>query len=103
VSSYESASHDCNHGVPAHHHRAGLSVGYKARLTRTVTGAPISGEAITFTAGTTMVCSATTNNAEGIARCGERSLLPAVLNHGYTATYAGTSLYAPSTAHGTLN
>ena len=65
MSSYESASYDCDHGVPARHHRAGLSVGYKARLTRTVTGAPISGEAITFT--------------------------------------AGTSLYAPSTAHGTLN
>jgi hypothetical protein len=40
-------------------------VGYKARLTRTVTGAPISGQAITFT--------------------------------------AGTSLYAPSTAHSTLH
>src|SRR5262249_25678914 len=79
-----------------------LSLG--ARLTRQDDGAPIAGQPVAMKAGTgTLVCSATTDT-EGYARC--TAPLPSVvalaLNLGYSATYAGSTNYVPSSANGSL-
>ena len=55
---------------------------------------------MTFTAGGTLPCVATTDG-HGNAGCPSlAAVLAAVLNLGYTVTYAGTSVYGPSSAHG---
>ena len=73
-----------------------------ATLTNNVTGAPISGATISFEAGTTAICTATTG-ADGKATCnGVASALSIVLSLGYTATYGGDTVYAGSSAHAPL-
>jgi hypothetical protein len=70
-----------------------------ARLTRGDTGAPLAGETITFTSRATPLCSLPTGSS-GIASC-RPSLANAIrvlLGLGYTARFAGTGDYLPSTA-----
>jgi hypothetical protein len=74
-----------------------LSLGrITARLTRTDTGASIADEKITFTSGSTALCSGVTDNS-GVATC---SMSPAdnllALLHGYEASFAGDVNYLPS-------
>jgi len=61
-------------------------------------GQPVAGQTVSFTlAGRS--CSATTN-ATGTASCGV-SVVAALLGlSGYTATYAGSANYDPSSANG---
>jgi hypothetical protein len=76
------------------------SLTVSATLTRTDTGAALAGQTITFTTGSTKICTATTNSS-GTASCsGAAATLAIMLNGGYTATYAGTTVYAPSSGHG---
>jgi hypothetical protein len=73
--------------------------------TLTSNGSPVAGQTITFTASDgTPICSSVTN-AEGQASCTSASPLPAaipILLGGYTATFAGTGQYMPSTGHGSI-
>ncbi|HXM57240.1 MAG TPA: N,N-dimethylformamidase beta subunit family domain-containing protein [Candidatus Dormibacteraeota bacterium] len=71
-----------------------------ATLTRTDTGAALAGQTIKFTTGSTTICSATTNSSGAASCSGAGALLAITLNGGYTATYAGTTTYAPSSGHG---
>jgi len=76
--------------------------GVSATLTRTDTGAPLPGQTLTFTAGGTLLCVATTD-ANGNASCTSlTALLTAILNLGFHVSYAGTSVYAPASATGNL-
>ena len=64
---------------------------YLFNLSATLTDAsgPVAGQQITFTSGSTQLCTATTN-AEGTASCSATmSLLSIVLSLGYTASFAG--------------
>jgi hypothetical protein len=69
-------------------------------LTATLTGpnGPIAGQPVTFTAGSSRLCTATTD-ADGTATCstsvgsGAASLLGVLQSLGYTATYAGDTAY----------
>jgi hypothetical protein len=78
-------------------------------LTATLTGpdGPLAGQPVTFTAGSTDLCTATTN-ADGMASCGATIPCDAtsawdVLQWlGYTVTYAGGMGYQGSTATGSL-
>ncbi len=80
-----------------------------AGLTATLTGpdGPLAGRAVTFTAGSTHLCTATTD-ASGMATCdatipcGAASVLTVLQWLGYTATYAGDMAYQGSTATGGL-
>ena len=73
-----------------------------ATLTRSDDGTPLAGQTIAFSASGTSICSATTN-AGGVASCsGVGALIPIVLNAGYTASFAGTTSYGPSSAFGGL-
>jgi hypothetical protein len=60
--------------------------------------APLSGQTVVFTAGSTTLCSGMTNTS-GVVTCSYSilDLVPAVLNLGVTATYAGNGSYLPST------
>ena len=73
--------------------------------TLTSNGSPLAGQTITFTASDgTPICTAVTN-AEGRASCTSASPLPVaipILLGGYTATFAGTEQYMPSTAQGPI-
>ena len=64
-----------------------------AKLTRSDTGAPVAGETIVFSTGSTRLCSATTNTA-GVATCSPSpgNALTALLR-GYQANFAGDSNY----------
>jgi hypothetical protein len=70
-----------------------------ATLTNALTSTPIPGEPIAFTAGTTTLCTATTN-ANGVASCnalGNVSDVAAVVgSDGYTVSFAGDANYLPS-------
>ncbi len=69
-----------------------------ATLTDLVTGLPVPGRTITFSTGSQILGSATTN-AQGIAQLPEAITFPLILaNGGYTATFAGTPALLPSTA-----
>jgi LPXTG-motif cell wall-anchored protein len=74
-----------------------------ARLTSN--GSPVAGQTISFTASDgTPICTAVTN-ADGRASCTSASPLTAaipILAGGYTATFAGTDRYVPSTGHGSV-
>jgi Domain of unknown function (DUF4082)/Bacterial Ig-like domain (group 3)/Bacterial Ig domain len=71
-----------------------------ATLKRSDTGVALTGQPIAFTVGSRTICTATTNSG-GVAACGGAgSLLQIVLAGGYTASYAGTTVYAPSSGHG---
>ena len=63
-------------------------------------GAPLAGKTVTFSAGNTVLCTATTD-AGGVARCtGVVPLLSAILSLGYKATFAGDQLYNAQLHHG---
>jgi hypothetical protein len=72
-----------------------------ARLTSN--GSGVAGQTVNFSAGNKAVCSAVTN-ANGDAACG--GLIPgtlaSVLALGYTASFGGDAVYAPSSDHGPL-
>ncbi|MGD0558624.1 MAG: hypothetical protein ABSA93_27055 [Streptosporangiaceae bacterium] len=71
---------------------SGLSL-YLFNLSATLTdgGGPVAGQQITFTSGSTQLCTATTD-AEGTASCSATmSLLSIVLSLGYTASFAGNT------------
>ena len=69
-----------------------------ATLTRTDTGAPVAGKQIKFLAGSTPICTATTDD-HGLAACnGMPNAVGIVLNQGYTANFAGSADYAGSSA-----
>ena len=70
--------------------------------TLTTAAGPLSGETVTFKAGSTVICSAVTN-VNGTASCnGIGSLLSIVLSFGYTANFAGSGSFLPSSAHAAL-
>jgi hypothetical protein len=75
----------------------------RAHLTQLGPTAPLAGKTISFTAGGTAVCSATTDST-GTATCG--GLIPegldAILALGYEAHFAGDGAYLPSNASGAL-
>ncbi len=63
---------------------------------------PLAGRTVTFKAGSTTACTATTNQS-GVASCSANNAsLTALLSLGYTATYAGASMYRPATGKGAL-
>jgi hypothetical protein len=67
-----------------------------ARLT-TAAGAPVAGQAIRFSVGDRVLCTGTTDST-GWASCGGSGAWTlALLNGGFTATYAGNGTYQPST------
>lgn len=69
----------------------------------TSTGQPIAGRTVTFRAGSTPLCSATTDPT-GRATCQYDigGLLSSVLSLGYEADFAGDAMFAPSTVHAPL-
>ncbi|HEY1830284.1 MAG TPA: putative Ig domain-containing protein [Acidimicrobiales bacterium] len=75
--------------------------------TATLTGgspaAPIAGQAVVFTAGSTAVCTGVTN-AAGVASCNfsAPALLAALLAFGITGTYAGSTSWQPSSGSASL-
>lgn len=78
---------------------AGLRV-YLFDLTATLSSpsGPVSGATISFTAGSTRLCTAVTDSA-GTASCNAlTSALPIVLSLGYQAKFAGDATYLPSSA-----
>ncbi|MDQ3896878.1 MAG: hypothetical protein M3326_06445 [Actinomycetota bacterium] len=77
-----------------------------ARLTAADTGAPIAGQTVTMSSSAGRVCRGLTD-AAGTAECaGLVAGVPAVAqigrDRGYTASFAGTSSYAPSSARGSI-
>jgi hypothetical protein len=77
------------------------SPAFSASLTDSA-GQPIPDRPIAFSVGSTIRCTAVTN-ANGVARCGTLGdALAATLALGYTARYAGGSIWAPVSARGAL-
>jgi hypothetical protein len=73
-----------------------------ATLTRADNGAPLAGQAIAFSAGSTPICTAVTG-ANGVASCsGSMSALDILLSDGYRARFGGTASYQPSSASAPL-
>jgi MBG domain (YGX type)/Bacterial Ig-like domain (group 3) len=72
---------------------------FTATLTRTDDGAPIGGQSITFAGGGTVICTATTG-ADGVAICSDGGKSHKYITQGYTATFAGNDVFAPSSASG---
>jgi hypothetical protein len=72
---------------------------FSATLTRTFDNAPLAGESIAFTVGSTKECTATTN-AQGVASCKKVGILSS--KGTYTATYAGDATYLGSTGSAKL-
>lgn len=73
-----------------------------ATLTRTDTGAPLPGQRITFSAGPTPICTATTDD-RGVATCNALTNAAAILaSQGYTASFAGNSDYQSSSTNAAL-
>jgi hypothetical protein len=87
-------------GTPAIVQLSGLKL-YLFALGATLTGpggTPLSGQTITFTAGATKLCTATTGT-DGTASCNaSASVLWIVLSGGYRASFAGAGDYSPSSA-----
>ena len=75
----------------------GLSVSFSAKLSTQVTGQPLAGQALTFSIGTTPVCTAVTS-VNGTAACssGLLSIVNVLLNGTTTARYGGSLNYLPS-------
>jgi hypothetical protein len=74
----------------------------QATLVRASDGAPLGGQTIRFTSGTTVLCQSVTA-ANGTAVCDATlSLLNVVLALGYNATYDGSANYLGQTAAGPL-
>jgi hypothetical protein len=79
-----------------------LNLSLSATLTDTTTQQPVPGRAITFSIGTTTLCTATTNT-HGTATCsGVVSVLVALLALHYDATFAGSPALQSATAVGPL-
>ena len=79
-----------------------LGNGLSATLTRSDTGAPLSGQTLLFSVRGQTICQATTN-AGGTGTCSSvRSLVQAILNFGYTVSFAGTSNYQAASGSGKL-
>lgn len=70
---------------------------FRATLTRTFDGAPLSGRTVAFRVSGTTVCSAVTN-AAGVATCGTIGVILGPAS--YTATFGGDASYVGSTATG---
>ena len=67
-------------------------------LTDAVMNQPLAGQTVTIKAGSTVLCAPVTR-ADGTANCGtNQALYQAVLNNGYTATFAGAPGFAQSSA-----
>ena len=66
---------------------------------KTAAGVPIAGQTITFTAGSTTLCSTTTSSA-GVATCTPPLLdeVDIILNLGVHESFGGNSIYEPSSA-----
>ncbi|MGO4258408.1 beta strand repeat-containing protein [Marmoricola sp. RAF53] len=78
----------------------GLNLGY-LKATLTSGGAPLPGQPVVFTIGTSTVCTSTTDGA-GVATCNALpQLLALTLAGGYKATYAGSANYLGSSDNGT--
>lgn len=83
-------------------------VTYRATLTSMVTGAPLPGEVVTFSpnspfgvAGGMGGCQATTDTA-GVATCSVDAGVGAPAAIGFSASYAGSATYWPSTGNGSV-
>lgn len=105
---YYLASSDTSRSFTVNRVRTSLSAhavipfGVSATLTRTATGAPLAGQTLTFKAGSSVLCTAQTNST-GTASCSTlAATLAATLHLGYTVSYAGSSIYLPSSASGAL-
>lgn len=73
-----------------------------ATLTRSDTASPLAGQQIKFSAGSTPLCSATTDS-QGVATCAALAEAPAILSgQGYTAAFGGSADYQASSATGGL-
>jgi hypothetical protein len=86
--------------------KVGVPLSARAALLRlssrlyTSSGAPLAGRTLSFTIGTTPVCSGVTD-ASGFATCGTRmDGVASLLALGYHVTFAGDADYAPSAATG---
>jgi hypothetical protein len=67
-----------------------------ATLSSPVTGKGVAGQPVTFTSGSTIDCTATTN-ASGVASCNAlANAIPIALANGYSVSYPGTSNYIGS-------
>jgi trimeric autotransporter adhesin len=72
--------------------------GISVILNRPDTGRPVSGQTVALKAGSQTLCTAVTNSS-GTASCtSAAAITTAVLNGGYSVSYAGTSNYLASTA-----
>jgi hypothetical protein len=70
--------------------------------TLTTGGAPLAGQHISFSTGSTSICSATTD-ASGVATCsGSGAAVNIILGLGYNGSFAGAPGLAPATGHGPL-
>lgn len=78
-----------------------IRVSPKATLKDTTSNTPIAGKTVSFFAGTTPMCTATTNTS-GVATCQFSVLrtLAGVLSLGYTGKFAGDGTYQPSQGNG---
>ncbi|MGQ0618314.1 MAG: hypothetical protein ACT4QA_00110 [Panacagrimonas sp.] len=78
-----------------------IRISPRATLKDTVTNTPIAGKTVSFFAGATPMCTATTN-ASGVATCQFSVLrtLAGVLSLGYTGKFAGDGTYKPSQGNG---
>ncbi len=77
------------------------SPAFSATLTDTA-GGPTPGRLVEFSVGSTVRCTAITNE-NGVARCGTLAdALAATLALGYTARYPGGAIWAPASANGGL-
>lgn len=88
--------------------RVSVAKGLEATLTLSATlttdkGIAVPGQTVMFSAGATAVCSAVTDS-DGRAACAGivDGVAPSVLSLGYTATFAGSSPYLPSSSSGPL-
>jgi Pro-kumamolisin, activation domain/Bacterial Ig-like domain (group 3) len=74
-----------------------------AALTRTDSGAPVPGQTVSFSAGGTLLCSATTD-ANGRASCAFQltTANSALISSGMSASFAGVTDYLTSTASTTV-
>jgi hypothetical protein len=77
-----------------------VTVGIVSATLTTATGAPLSGQVITFTAGATPLCTAVTNTS-GKASC-SGAVLPVLAALGYLATFAGNTNYAGSSNNASI-
>jgi hypothetical protein len=76
---------------------------YTLRATLRTGSTPLAGRTVTFRAGAVALCSAVTNVA-GVATCTpdtqDKTAIGAINTGGYTANFAGTTAYLPSSGHG---